>query len=64
MTEQTFKESADIYRRLRKNGITLKNQMDVYIAAVAIEHDVLFLCDDRDFTLIAQEFPLKVMPKT
>ncbi len=60
MTESTFKFSADIYRHLRKNGITLKNTADTFIAAAALENDVHLLHNDSDFTFIAKEFPLKV----
>ncbi len=63
MTAPTFQSSADIYRHLRKQGITLKNAVDTFIAAVALEHDVFLLHDDSDFDLIAKEFPLKSFPK-
>ena len=62
MNKQTFKAAADIYRRLRKQGKTLKNAMDTYIAAVAIQHEVFLLHKDRDFDLIAAEYPLKAVP--
>jgi predicted nucleic acid-binding protein len=64
MTASTFRASADIYRHLRKSGITLKNSVDTFIAATAIEHDVYLLHDDSDFDLIAREFPLKIFDKT
>jgi hypothetical protein len=64
MTASTFKASADIYRHLRKRGLTLKNAVDTFIAAVALEQDVHLLHDDSDFDLIAREFPLKVYPTT
>ena len=61
MTAGTFRRSADIYRTLKKAGITLKNPADTFIAAVAMEHDVTLLHNDRDFDLIAKQFPLKVL---
>jgi len=64
MVASTFQSSAEIYRHLRRRGITLKNAVDTFIAAVALEHDVHLLHDDSDFDLIAQEFPLKNCPKT
>ena len=63
MTQDTFRASADIFRYLRRQGLTLKNPMDTYIAAVALEQDVWFLYDDRDFDLIGGEYPLKAFPK-
>jgi predicted nucleic acid-binding protein len=62
MNKKTFKVSADMFRHLRSNGITLKNTVDTFIASVALRHDVYLLHNDRDFDLIATEFPLKVVP--
>ncbi|MEO0445238.1 MAG: PIN domain-containing protein [Verrucomicrobiota bacterium] len=63
MTAQTFQASADLYRSLRKSGVTMKNTVDTFIAAVAVEHDVYLLHNDSDFTLIAGVYPLKVYLK-
>lgn len=49
MTAPTFQASADIYRVLRKQGITLKNVVDTFIAAVAVEHNGYLLHNDSDF---------------
>jgi predicted nucleic acid-binding protein len=59
---QTFKMAADIYRHLKRNGLTLKNTVDTFIAAVAIQHDAHLLHNDSDFDLIASKFPLKIVP--
>jgi len=61
MTAATFQASADIYRHLKRSGITLKNTIDTFIAAVAIEHGARLLHHDSDFELIAGEFPLRVL---
>ncbi|MEM7696853.1 MAG: PIN domain-containing protein [Verrucomicrobiota bacterium] len=61
MTEATFKQAAVMYRSLRKSGLTLKNNVDTYIAAVAIESRVHLLHNDRDFQLISQQFPLQTI---
>ncbi len=53
MDQQSFKKAADIYRHLRRNGITLKNTVDTFIAAVALEHGVYLLHNDSDFDLVA-----------
>lgn len=63
MTAPTFQASADIYRMLRRQGITVKNVVDTFIAAVAMEHNVYLLHNDSDFDLIAQVFPLRSCPK-
>jgi predicted nucleic acid-binding protein len=61
MSAETFQASADIYRHLKRNGITLVNATDTFIAAVALEHNSYVLHDDKDFELIAKEFPLRTL---
>lgn len=61
MSAQTFQASADIYRHLKKNGITLKNATDTFIAAVALEYHSYLLHDDSDFELVATEYPLRIV---
>jgi len=52
--------SADIYRKLRKKGITIRKSVDVLIAAIAIEHGVSLLENDRDFKNISRHTLLKL----
>ncbi|MCR4289685.1 MAG: PIN domain nuclease [Candidatus Scalindua sp.] len=59
MSYSTFIKSAQHYRTLRKNGITIKRVMDCLIATVAIEHDVPILHNDKDFALIESQSKLK-----
>lgn len=61
MDKQTFILAADIYRRLRSAGITIRNSIDCLIAAVCIDHDVSLLHNDRDFDRIARHFALRVL---
>ena len=61
MGQMTFKKAAEIYRTLRRKGVTIRNAVDCMIAAVAIEHDIPLLHHDRDFSPIAQYCGLKVM---
>jgi len=49
MPEAVFLRAADIYRSLRKRGITVRKPIDCMIAAVAIENGVRLLHNDRDF---------------
>ena len=53
MTEMTFIRAAELYRTLRRRGLTIRNAVDCMIAAVALEHDVALLHNDRDFDAIA-----------
>jgi len=61
MPETVFVRAADIYRKLRKKGITIRKSNDCIIAATALEHDCQLLHNDRDFTPIAEHFPLKII---
>lgn len=42
-------KSADNYRKLRKQGITIRKTVDVIIATFCIEYDLPLLFSDRDF---------------
>lgn len=53
-------QSAEIYRKLRKNGITVRKTIDVMIATFCIADGFTLLHNDRDFDPIAGLFPLKI----
>jgi predicted nucleic acid-binding protein len=53
MTQHTFIRAADLYRTLRRRGITIRNAIDCMIASVAVEHDIPLLHNDRDFVPLA-----------
>ena len=61
MTRDIFIKSAEIYRKLRQNGITLKNPADCLIASCAIENKVAVIENDSDFQKIAMIFPLDLL---
>ena len=61
MTQRTFIRAADIYRTLRRRGVTIRNAVDCMIASVAIEHEIPLLHNDRDFDAIAILGNLKVV---
>lgn len=42
-------KSANNYRQLRKQGITIRKTVDVIIATFCIEHNLALLFSDRDF---------------
>jgi len=61
MTHATFLLSSQVYRALRKKGITIRTPLDCMIASVAIEHSVPLLHNDRDFDKIAKHTSLEVV---
>jgi hypothetical protein len=61
MDRQLFIRAAELYRRLRNRGITIRKPIDCMIAAVAIRHDVMLLHNDRDFDPIEKHCELKVV---
>ena len=61
MPPAVFVRAADIYRKLRKQGITIRKSNDCIIAATAVEHRCQLLHNDKDFTPIVKHFPLKVV---
>ena len=61
MQQTTFILAADIYRSLRKKGITIRKPIDCMIASVALEYNLPLLHNDRDFERIAQHTKLKIM---
>ena len=46
-------EAANLYRDLRKKGITIRKPNDCLIAIYAIKNEISILHDDKDFTNIA-----------
>ena len=54
-------QAADIYRKLRKQGITIRKTNDGIIAATALDHHCQLLHKDKDFASMAKHFPLKVV---
>jgi predicted nucleic acid-binding protein len=60
MGQATFVRAAEIYRSLRKKGVTIRKPVDCMIASIAIEHDIRLLHNDRDFDHIAKHSNLRV----
>ena len=60
---ETYAEAADLYRRCRTRGLTVRSTVDCLIARLAIEHGLLLVHNDRDFHHIAGIEPdLKCAP--
>lgn len=62
MTPETHVQAAELYRSLRRIGITIRKPIDCMIAAVSIEHGIPLLHNDRDFTPLAEHCGLVVVP--
>jgi len=60
----TYLEAAELFRRLRARGITIRSTIDCVIANLAARHDALMLAKDRDLTLIVESklLDLRAMP--
>lgn len=54
----------DLFRHLRKTGITVRKSIDCLIASYAILADMYLLHNDSDFTQIASESKLKILKYT
>jgi predicted nucleic acid-binding protein len=59
MRYSSFLRSAEIYRKLRKKGITIRKPVDCMIASIAIENEIPLLHNDKDFLPIEKGFGLK-----
>lgn len=57
MEESIFVKGAEIYRTMRKRGVTIRRTNDCLIAAVALSFDVPLLHADIDFDRIGRVFP-------
>ena len=52
--ETIFLQSANLFRQLKKNGVTIKKSVDVIIAQTCINHKIPLLQADKDFANIAK----------
>ncbi len=55
--------AADLYRKCRKKGATVRNTVDLLVAQIALEHNAMLLHNDRDFDAIAKICELKLYKK-
>ena len=61
-TPLDYLAAADLYRRCRAAGFTIRKMTDCLIAAVAIRTGAELLHQDRDFDAIARHSALKIYP--
>jgi len=57
----TYLYAADLYRSLRRKGVTIRNTPDCIIAALCIENEIPLLHHDRDFDHIARHSKLEII---
>lgn len=53
-------KAAELYRELRKKGVTIRKPNDCLIACYAIQHHVEICHNDQDFDLVAAHTALKI----
>ena len=53
----TYEIAAQLHRRARQQGLTIRSPNDCLIAAIALEHGALLVHNDRDFLALAQVEP-------
>lgn len=53
----TYEIAAQLFRRCRQAGYTIRKSTDCLIAALALEHGALLVHNDRDFVHLAQVEP-------
>lgn len=61
MNYSTYLKSAEVYRTLRKKGITIGRVLDCLIASVALENNIPILHNDKDFLQIEKHCQLKIL---
>ena len=59
-TPDDFVAAANLYRRCRAAGVTIRTMTDCIVAAVAIRSGAELLHQDRDFDLLARHSSLKL----
>ena len=51
---KSYADAANLYRKCRKNGITVRSSIGTLIAQTCIEHNLLLLHDDADFSKMSK----------
>jgi hypothetical protein len=59
----SYIKAAQLYRKCRKQGITIRKTADCIIAQTAIENQLVLLHNDADFDRIASCCPLRIYKK-
>ena len=59
---ESYIQAAQLYRKCRKKGVTIRKTADCLIAQSAIEHRLFLLHNDKDFDRIASICNLRIFP--
>lgn len=57
---ESYLAAAELYRKCRKTGLTVRNTIDLFVAQLALENKAHLVHRDRDFYAIASVCPLKI----
>ncbi|NNU44271.1 type II toxin-antitoxin system VapC family toxin [Ramlibacter montanisoli] len=57
----TYEVAAQLHRRARRAGFTMRKPTDCLIAALALEHGAMLVHNDRDFVFLAQVEPALIV---
>lgn len=57
----TYEVAAQLHRRARRAGFTIRKPTDCLIAALALEHGAMLVHNDRDFVSLAQVEPALII---
>ena len=60
MQASDYENAAELYRRCRRHGETIRKLLDCLIAAVAIRAGIPILHNDRDFDALARHTELQI----
>ena len=58
---ETFEAAAALYRRARRQGLTIRKSTDCLIAAIALEQGAVLVHNDRDFLALGRVAPQLVL---
>lgn len=56
---ESYISAADLHRKCRKKGLTIRSTVDLLVAQIALEQRATLLHNDRDFDAIARVCDLK-----
>lgn len=57
---ESYMDAAELYRKWRKKGLTIRSTVDLLIAQIALERGATLLHNDHDFDALAQVCDLKI----
>ena len=63
LTQDDYQQAAQIYRTCGTHGITIRSTIDCLITTLCLRDNQEILSKDRDFSMIAQHFPLTIIQK-